>query len=256
MAKTYIPFKLIFGIYIVWVGLLGLGSYLFLGSEALGGIVLGLTGIILGIILPYHLWRAGIVSFRFIPEKAKSRRVAGLSLLFMAFYLIVYPAGFLGSRATMRFFESPPSFEAGLATFVFLLISAIAYTLIFWGGLLFSITRISNRMVAVIATSLLFSIYHFSQFPFIPLTIHFFLEMFVCALILTSFTLLVDCVLPALIVAQIEQFFYFAARQDNPFSEPSQSFSGIILVLILLGVYALIFRKRGASWGKWFFPHG
>jgi hypothetical protein len=44
----------------------------------------------------------------------------------MAFYLIVYPSGFLGSRATMHFFESPPSFEEGLSTFVFLLISAIA----------------------------------------------------------------------------------------------------------------------------------
>jgi len=162
MTKIYQPIKLILGVYVAWVGLLALGSYLFLGSEALGGMILGLTGIILGIIFPYHLWRAGIVSFRFIPEKAKNRRVAGLSLLFMAFYLIVYPAGFLGSRATMRFFESPPFFEAGLATFIFLLISAIAYTLIFWGGLLFSITRISNRLVAVIATSLLFSAYHVS----------------------------------------------------------------------------------------------
>jgi len=245
MTKSSRNLALILGLFMAWVGLLTLGSYLFVSSEALGGMVLGLTGIIIGIILPYHLWKVNIISFRFIPEKRKIRRVTGLSFLFMAFYLIVYPSGFLGSRATMHFFESPPSFEEGLSTFVFLLISAISYTLIFWGGLLFAITKVGNKLVAVIVTSLLFSVYHVSQFPFIPLTFKFFTEMFVCAVILTSFTLLVDCVLPALIVAQIEQFFFFAARRDNPFSDPAQAVSGVVLVLLLWGVYSWVFRKRG-----------
>ncbi len=236
----------IFTVYLSWVGLLTLGSRVFVDSEVFGGLILGLSGILLGIVLPYHLWRTGIVSFRFLPPRPVIRRVAGLSLIFASCYLVVYPAGFLGSRTTMDFFESPPTLWEGLATFIFLLISATAYTLIFWGGLLFAIKRSGNKPAAVIATSLLFSVYHVSQFPFIPMTWQFFAEMFICALLLTTFTLLADCVLPALIVAQVEQFFYFAARTDNPFSDPRQAFTGVFLVLILVGGYELLSRRRRA----------
>lgn len=244
MSKSYQSLISIFGVYIAWVCMLALGSYLFVRNEPLGGIVLGLTGILIGIVLPYHLWRVGVISYRFFPEKTKVWRIGGLSLLFFIFYLVVYPSSFLGSQTTERFFQSPPSLEVGLATFVFLLASAIAYTLVFWGGLLFAITQVSNKFVAVIVTSLLFSFYHISQFPFAPMTFEFFLEMFVGAVILTSFTLFVDCVVPTLIVAQIEQFFYFSTRQDNPFSEPGQAFMEIFLILVFLGGYWLFSRRK------------
>ncbi|MCP4544474.1 MAG: hypothetical protein GY832_45770 [Chloroflexi bacterium] len=209
----------------------------------LTGITLGLTGIIVGIILPYHLRRTGVISFPFIPEKSGIRRTVVTGLGFAAFYLLVFPSGFLGSKTTFRFFASPPPLVEGGATFVFLLLSAIAYALIFWGGLLPAITKVSNKPVAVIITSALFSIYHISQFPFCPMTFSFFAEMFVCAVLLNAFTAWAGCVLPALVVAQVEQFFYFAARQNNPFSEPAQAFSGMVLLFFVLGIYTFVSQK-------------
>ena len=146
----------------------------------------------------------------------------------------------------MRFFESPPSIEAGLATFAFLMSSAFSYALLFWGGLRSATARVSGRPAAVLVTGLLFSVYHLSQFPFVPLTRRFFAEMFVCAALRAAFTRAVGCVLPALIVAQIEQFFYFAARDDNPFAEPIQALSVVVLVLLLLGGYTWAYRRWGS----------
>jgi hypothetical protein len=79
-------------VYAILVCLLSISSYLYARNEAVGGIMLGLTGTVVGILLPYHLHRTGVVSFRFIPETAKSRRVIVVSLAFAAFYLLVLPS--------------------------------------------------------------------------------------------------------------------------------------------------------------------
>jgi hypothetical protein len=67
--------------YLLWVGFLGLGGYLFVKypeNEVLGGMVMGATGVILGIIVPYHLKRIHVAEFTFLPAKGEAGKIIPL----------------------------------------------------------------------------------------------------------------------------------------------------------------------------------
>ncbi|MBN1812567.1 MAG: CPBP family intramembrane metalloprotease [Anaerolineae bacterium] len=106
--------------------------------------------------------------------------------------------------------------------------------------------------VAVLVTSLLFALYHFSQFAFCAPTPAFLLMIGVSALMLASFTLYAGSVLPTLIVHQLAQFFGFATLGDNPFAEDmDRSIASLIMLLFLFGIYEGLFRLiRRAGKGR------
>ncbi|MBN1123037.1 MAG: CPBP family intramembrane metalloprotease [Anaerolineae bacterium] len=233
-------------IYVLFVAFLALGNYLFgrfPENEALGGIVLGLSSIVLGIIVPFHFRRVGAVSFRFLPQAGNARNTILGTVLFTLFYLLIFPAGILLQRTTFAFFANPPSAMAAISTFLSLLWATAAYGFIFWGGLLHTLKDASSPLIAVITTSLLFSVYHLSQFEMALPTPGFLLMTFVSGLILAAFTLRVKCVLPTLIVHQLGHFFYFATLQENPFAEDFDRFvASVVMLLFLYGIYEGVFR--------------
>jgi membrane protease YdiL (CAAX protease family) len=234
---------------------LALGSYLFARfpeNEAPGGIVLGLTSLILGIIAPFHLLRTGVISFRFMPLAGRMGKVIVGLVLFAAFYLLLFPSGILWQGTTIAFFVNPPSAMTALSTFLSMLWATATYGFIFWGGLLHALKNAGGSVVAVLVTSFLFGMYHFSQFSIAPPTVEFLLMVFVGGLMLASFTLWARCVLPTLIVHQLGHFFYFATLQDNPFAEDlDRSVASLIMLLFLFGIYEGLFRLiKRASKGR------
>jgi membrane protease YdiL (CAAX protease family) len=241
-------------LYMLFVALLALGNYLFgrfPENPALGGIILGVTSIVLGIIVPFHLRRVGIVSFRFLPQAGDGRKTALDTVLFTLFYLLIFPAGILLQRTTFAFFANPPSAMAAISTFLSLLWATAAYGYIFWGGLLHSLKEAYGPLIAVIVTSLLFSVYHLSQFAMTFPTPGFLLMTFVSGLMLAAFTLQVKCVLPTLIVHQMGHFFYFATLQENPFAEDFDRFvASVVMLLFLYGTYEGVFRLLRRRSGK------
>lgn len=107
-------------VYVLLCAFLALGSYLFAAlpeNEAPGGIVLGLTSLVLGIIIPFHLRRAGVVDFRFLPLTKRAGKVIVGTVLFGLFFLLLFPAGILWQGTTTAFFANPPPVIEALSTF-------------------------------------------------------------------------------------------------------------------------------------------
>ncbi|GAK56823.1 hypothetical protein U27_03787 [Candidatus Vecturithrix granuli] len=245
MKKPIKNTVIVFAHFLVWTVLLGVGGYLFTAypdNEALGGIALGLNGTVVGIILPLHFKRTKIIAFRWLPAQAEIRKTILISVGFLLFFLLIFPFGFVGNRTTMKVFVNPPAFVPVVITFLFLLFSAISYAFIFWGGLLFMFQKAVGKYLAILLTSALFSLYHLAEFAFISITPGFLLLMFVCALMLTSLTLVLDCVLPTLIIHQILQSLDFLTMAHNPFSDPAGLIANAMLLAISLGIYLLIFK--------------
>jgi membrane protease YdiL (CAAX protease family) len=135
-----------------------------------------------------------------------------------------------------------------LSTFQAMLWATAAYGFIFWGGMLHAVKEAFGSVVAVLATSLLFCVYHFATFALAPPTAEFLLKTFVGGLMLAIFTILSQCVLPALIVHQLAQFFHFATLQDNPFAEDLDRFvPTLIMLLVLCGIYERLVKLTGRA---------
>jgi membrane protease YdiL (CAAX protease family) len=112
--------------------------------------------------------------------------------------------------------------------------------------MLHTLKEACGSVVAVLATSFLFCIYHFSMFSITPPTAEFLLVVFVGGLMLATFTIWSKCVLPTLIIHQVVQFFYFATLQDNPFAEDIDRFvASLIMLPILFGIYEGLLRLIG-----------
>jgi membrane protease YdiL (CAAX protease family) len=228
--------------YLLLVGFLGLGGYLYVRypeNEILGGMVLGSTGVILGIIVPYHLKRTQVVEFQFLPSKGEIGRIILYTAIFTAILVLA-----AGRKEFMMILKNPPKLLPAVFTFLFLLLSAITYALLFWGGILHVFRKAYGSIAAVLITGALFSLYHIAEFAFTPLTWQFLLLMFIGGVLCSSFTLLIKSVLPTMIAQQIGQFLYFVSLEDNPFSEPDGVIATGMLLLICSGVYMVIFRKR------------
>ena len=226
--------------YIVWVGFLALGDWLFLlfpGNEAPGGMVLGLTGVVLGIIVPLHLRRTGVASYSFLPEKKKAVTTIIATFLFTAALLLLNPG------SVYRVMQDFPALLPALFTFVFLLLSAVTYSLIFWGGILHAVRREYGPVAAVLVTGILFSAYHLSEFAFTPLTAVFLLKMFAGGAACAAFTLYTGSVFPTLVAQQIGQFVYFISLEDNPFEGPGGLIVIAILFVVCYTVYSFIYRR-------------
>lgn len=238
-------------VYVLLCAFLALGNYLFVRfpeNEALGGMTLGLTSLVLGIIVPFHLVRTGVVVFEFLPSTQSLRKAVVATILFAAFYLLLFPSGVLWQRTTMAFIAEPPPLAAAAGTFLSLLFATTVYGFIFWGGMLYTLRRRWGSVVAVLVTSVLFTLYHFSQFAFCAPTAAFLLMIGVSALMLASFTLYVGSVLPTLIVHQLVHFLHFATLQDNPFADDLDRFVvSAVTLLVLFGVYEALLRliRRG-----------
>jgi membrane protease YdiL (CAAX protease family) len=242
-------------VYVLLCAFLALGSYLFVRfpeNEVPGGMILGLTSLVLGIIVPFDLLRTGVVSFRFLPLAGRVGRAVVGTALFAAFYLLLFPSGVLWQGTMIAFFANPPSAMAALSTFLSVLWATAAYGFIFWGGMLHGLKRAYGSVVAVLVTSLLFALYHFSQFAFCAPTPTFLLLIGVSALMLASFTLYVGSVLPTLIVHQLAQFFGFATWGDNPFADDlDRTIFSLVTLLFLFGIYEGLFRLiRRAGKGR------
>lgn len=230
--------------YLLFVGFLGLGGYLYVNypeDEVLGGMVLGSTGVILGIIFPYHLKRTHVVEFKFLPSKGEIGRIILYTVIFTTILVLV-----AGRKEFVTIIKNPPELLSAVFTFLFLLLSATTYALLFWGGILHVFKKACGSIAAVLITGVLFSLYHIAEFAFTPLTWQFLLLMFVGGVLCSTFTLLIKSVLPTMIAQQIGQFIYFVSLEDNPFSGPDGVIATGILLLICSGVYMLIFRKRKA----------
>lgn len=233
--------------YLVFTLLTGLGGYLFVTfpqKEALGGMVLGLSGVIAGILMPFHLWRKMGIGFRLLPEKQKRRYALVSTCIFIVVLVGLYPSGILGNRAILKLLAHPPDLMKSLITFAFLCFSAMIYALLFWGGLLHTIRNAYGTLAAVLITSVLFSLYHVAEFAFTPPTLNFLLAMFIGSLMCTAFTIYTKSVLPTLIAQQFGQFVHFAAMEDNPFSEPAGLFANMFLLVLVFGFYVMFQRKR------------
>lgn len=228
--------------YLLWVGFLGLGGYRLMKypeNEALGGMVLGSTGVILGIIVPYHLKRTDVVAFKFLPSKGETGRIVLYTVIFTVILVLV-----AGRKEFMTIIKNPPGLLPAALTFLFLLLSATTYALLFWGGILHVFKKAYGPIVAVLITGVLFSLYHIAEFAFTPLTWQFLSLMFLGGVLCSTFTLLIKSVLPTMIAQQIGQFLYFVSLEDNPFSGPGGVIATGMLLLICSGVYMLIFRKK------------
>lgn len=230
--------------YLLLVGFLGLGGYLYVTypeNEALGGMTLGLTGVILGLILPYHLKRTHVVEFQFLPSKGEIRRIILYTVIFTAILVLA-----AGRKEFITIIKNPPELLPAVFTFLFLLLSATTYALLFWGGILHVFKKVYGSIAAVLITGVLFSLYHLAEFAFTPLTWQFLSLMFLGGVLCSTFTLLIKSVLPTMIAQQFGQFIYFISLEDNPFSEPGGVIATGMLLLICSGVYMVIFRKRKA----------
>jgi membrane protease YdiL (CAAX protease family) len=245
-GKSRKDLSIVLTVYVLLCAFLALGNHLFVRfpeDEALGGNTLGLTSLVLGIIVPFHLRRTGVISFRFLPLPEHVGKAVVGTALFAAFYLLLFPSGVLWQRTTMAFFANPPSAMAALSTFLSLLWATAAYGFVFWGGMLHELKRAYGSVVAVLVTSVLFSLYHLSQFAFCTPTPAFLLMIGVSALMLASFTLYVGSVLPTLIVHQLAQFVGFAVLGDNPFADDlDRSVYSLVMLLVLFGIYEGLFR--------------
>jgi len=107
-------------VYVLFCAFRAMGSYLFAKfpeNEAPGGIVLGLTSLVLGIIVPFHLWRTRVVEFRFLDLKKHTGKVIAGTILFGFFFLFIFPMGIFWQRVTTAFFANPPSATEALSTF-------------------------------------------------------------------------------------------------------------------------------------------
>jgi hypothetical protein len=228
--------------YLLLCGFLALGGYLLVNdpkNEALGGMILGVTGVILGILAPYHLKRTGVAAFRFLPSKRGAGKVALYTAIFTVVLILIG-----GRREFMMILKNPPELLPAVFTFVFLLLSATTYALLFWGGILHVYKGAYGPVVAVLVTGVLFSLYHLAEFAFTPPTWQFLLLMFISGGLCSSFTLLVKSVLPTMIAQQIGQFIYFISLEENPFSGADGVIAIGLLLLICSGIYWVIFRKR------------
>ena len=247
---------IVLGLYVVWSLLLALGSWLLVSfpeNEMPGGLTLGLTSLILGIIVPYHLMRTGVFTFRFLPPGGQWARVIGGLVLFGLFYLLVFPSGVLWQDTTVAFFRNPPTAVSAVSTFLSLLQATAVYGFIFWGGMLHVLRRAYGSIVAVLATSLLFSLYHLSQFLFTPPTLAFLMMTFVGGILFSTFTLWARCVLPTLIVHHLGHFFYFATLDDNPFAEDWDRFvATAVMLLLFFGAYWIVARRADRAGSR---PH-
>jgi len=224
----------------VWVAFLALGDWLFLlfpENEAPGGMVLGFTGVILGIIVPIHLRRTGVVSYSFLPGKNKFGKTAIFTVLFTAALLCINPG------SAIRVITQVPAFAPALFTFLFLLLSATAYALIFWGGILHVFKREYGPIAAVLVTGFLFSVYHLSEFAFTPLTAGFLIKMFVGGVLCAGFTVFTGSVFPTLVAQQIGQFMYFVSLDDNPFKGPDGVIIIGILFVVCYAVYSFVYKR-------------
>lgn len=245
-------------VYVLLCAFLALGSYLFAAlpeNEAPGGIVLGLTSLVLGIIVPFHLRRAGVVDFRFLPLTKRAGKVIVGTVLFGLFFLLLFPAGILWQGTTTAFFANPPPVIEALSTFQAMLWATAAYGFVFWGGMLHALKNAFGSVVAVLVTSVLFCVYHYATFALAPPTAEFLLKTLVGGVILAAYTLWARSVFPTLIVHQLAQFFHFATLEDNPFAEDLDRFiPSLIMLLILFGIYEglmrLLRRRRNAGEGS------
>jgi hypothetical protein len=87
------------------VALLSIGGCLLVYRpeyELLGGIILSLTQVIVGIILPYHLKRINAVRYRFFPQR---EQVLSSVVLAVVFTLLLLAAGY---RSVFKLMASPP----------------------------------------------------------------------------------------------------------------------------------------------------
>jgi hypothetical protein len=231
--------------YLLLVGFLGLGGYLYVNypeNEALGGMMLGATGVILGILVPYHLKRTNVVAFTFLPVKAETGRIVLYTLIFTAILVLTAVR-----KEFMTIIRNPPELLPAVFTFLFLLLSATTYALLFWGGILHVCKTAYGPIAAILITGALFSLYHLAEFAFTPPTWQFLLLMFLGGVLCSGFTLFIKSVLPTMIAQQIGQFIYFVSLEENPFSGPDGVIATGMLLLICSGVYMLIFRKKRAS---------
>jgi membrane protease YdiL (CAAX protease family) len=245
MTKEHKSLLIVFILFAVWTALLGIGGYLFITcpeNEALGGIVLGLAGTLVGIVIPFHLKRTGILQFRFLPAQNERENAFIVTCGFLLFFLGIFPFGILGTHTLMKVLAHPPAMVPAVITFLFLLFSAISYALLFWGGLLHSLKKTVGIPLAMLITSALFSLYHLAEFAFVSITPGFLLLMFIGALMLTGLTVYLDCVVPTMIVHQLLQFLDFVSMKDNPFTDPAGLMSNAIMLAFFLGIYALVRR--------------
>ncbi len=235
-------------VYVLLCAFLALGSYLFTQfpeNEAPGGIVLGLTSLVLGIIVPFHLWRTRVVEFRFLDLTKHNGKVIAGTLLFGLFFLLLFPMGILWQRATTAFFANPPSAVEALSTFQAMLWATAVYGFIFWGAMLHTLKEAMGSLVAVLVTSILFCVYHFSMFGVTPTTSEHLLKTLVGGLMLATFTLWVRSVIPTLIIHQLGQFFHFATLESNPFAEDlDRLIPNLVMLLVLFGIYEGLSRLQ------------
>jgi membrane protease YdiL (CAAX protease family) len=207
--------------------------------EVLGGVILSLTQVIVGIILPYHLKRTNVVRYRFFPRKDKALKSLILTVVFA---LSLLAAGY---GSVLKLITSPPQLLPAIYTFLFLLLTATMYGLIFWGGLLHAFKDRYGPIVGIVLTGLLFSAYHLSEFAFTPITFGFLLPMFISGCVCSAFTVISGSVLPALIAQQFGQFVYFVALEDNPYAEPMGLVFSLLFLVICFAVYNLVWKIGG-----------
>jgi membrane protease YdiL (CAAX protease family) len=225
------------------VALLSIGGCLLVYRpeyELLGGIILSLTQVIVGIILPYHLKRINAVRYRFFPQR---EQVLSSVVLAVVFTLLLLAAGY---RSVFKLMASPPPLLPAIYTFVFLLLTASMYGLIFWGGLLHTFKARFGPIVAIVLTGLLFSAYHLSEFAFTPLTFGFLFSMFISGCVCSAFTVVSGSVLPALVAQQLGHFVYFLTLEENPYAEPVGLVFSLLFLAICFALYSLIWSKRKA----------
>jgi membrane protease YdiL (CAAX protease family) len=194
-------------------------------------------------IIPYHLWNVMEVRFDLLPSERNPWKILVSTSLFTALLVCIYPSGILGNKATLKILEHPPALVPAIVTFAFLLFSATIYALMFWGGMLHTIRRTSGTAVAIVVTSVLFSLYHVAEFAFTPLTWDFLRMMFISGLLCTTFTIVSKSVLPTLIAQQFGQYTYFISLEENPFAGPDGLISMLLLLIICLGIYAVLSRR-------------
>jgi membrane protease YdiL (CAAX protease family) len=209
--------------------------------EMLGGIILSLTQAIVGIILPYHLKKTNVVRYRFFSQKDEALKSLTLTVVFA---LLLLAAGY---GSVLKLITNPPQLLPAIYTFLFLLLTATMYGLIFWGGLLHAFKDRYGPIVGIVLTGLLFSAYHLSEFAFTPITFEFLFPMFISGCVCSLFTVISGSVLPALIAQQFGQFVYFVALEDNPYAEPMGLVFSLLFLVICFAVYRLVWKIGGKN---------
>jgi len=240
---------------IILILFLSIGGYIIVSIkeyEIIGGIILGLTGIIIGIIIPYHLRRIKYFTYSFLPKKDNIIKITLLTICYIIIFLFIYPfilsliniKGVLGIEAYYKLLKNLPDLKSIIITFLFLLLSAFIYSLLFWGNILHSLKEKYGSVMSILITGLLFSIYHLSEFAFTPISMEFLLLMFISGCLCGVFTIYSGCILPTLIVQQFGQFFYFISLDNNPFSGEMGVIFNLLLFIICFTVYKLVWRKN------------